>query len=178
MKNTDSLKQVKDFHLLFDHPVLDSPQIPSQERCTLRTNLLQEELDELKTAIKEGDIVAIADALTDIQFVLSGTVLEFGLGSRFSALNNEVYRSNMSKACASAEEAAATCAHHENGSLESECSFYEKNGSFFVQRNSDKKTMKSINYSPADLKSIVGAPDSEFEQRDIFDKAKSYVDNM
>ena len=45
------------------------------------SNILQEELNELKQAIDDNDLVEIADALCDIQYVLSGAILEFGLGA-------------------------------------------------------------------------------------------------
>lgn len=99
MKKIDSLNQVAEFHRTFNAPILENPQIPSAERCNLRIALLQEELNELKQAIEDQDIVEIADALCDLQYVLSGAVLEFGLGEKFVDLFNEVQRSNMSKAC-------------------------------------------------------------------------------
>jgi predicted HAD superfamily Cof-like phosphohydrolase len=41
--------------------------------------------------------VEIADALCDLQYVLSGAILEFGFGGKFKSLFEEVHRSNMSK---------------------------------------------------------------------------------
>ena len=108
MQKLDSLNQVAEFHQTFGAPILPNPSIPSTERCALRVSLLQEELDELKEAIAAHDLVEIADALCDLQYVLSGAVLEFGLGDRFVDLFNEVQRSNMSKACQSLEEAEYT----------------------------------------------------------------------
>ncbi len=98
MQQPDSLNQVAEFHRTFHAPVLETPQIPSEARSQLRVSLLAEELDELREAIADGDIVAVADALCDLQYVLSGAVLEFGLGDKFKALFDEVQRSNMSKA--------------------------------------------------------------------------------
>ena len=80
MKVLDSLNQVAEFHNTFKHPVEPTPTIPSKKRCDLRVVLIREELEELEAAIKDNDIVEIADALCDIQYVLSGAVLEFGLG--------------------------------------------------------------------------------------------------
>jgi predicted HAD superfamily Cof-like phosphohydrolase len=74
MEQINSLNQVGDFHRTFNAPILNTPQIPSEQRCELRVNLLQEELNELSQAIKDNDIVEIADALCDIQYVLSGAV--------------------------------------------------------------------------------------------------------
>ncbi|MES2662524.1 MAG: nucleoside triphosphate pyrophosphohydrolase family protein, partial [Pseudomonadota bacterium] len=112
MKQIDSLNQVAAFHKTFDAPILETPQIPSEKRCKLRVNLLAEELKELEEAIDNKDIIEIADALCDLQYVLSGAVLEFGLGNKFVDLFNEVQRSNMSKACSSLEEAEATLQYY------------------------------------------------------------------
>ena len=105
MDKINSLNQTADFHRLFNHPILDKPTIPDKKRCALRVELISEELRELKEAIKDKDIVEIADALCDIQYVLSGAVHEFGMSEKFVRLFNEVQRSNMSKACVSVEEA-------------------------------------------------------------------------
>ena len=53
------LSKVSDFHKTFNVPVLDKPEIPSEERCQLRVNLLQEELNELSEAIKNKGISVI-----------------------------------------------------------------------------------------------------------------------
>jgi predicted Zn-dependent protease len=72
MQKLDSLNQVAQFHQTFGAPILAEPTIPSKERCGLRVSLLAEELDELKEAIAANDLVEIADALCDLQYVLSG----------------------------------------------------------------------------------------------------------
>ena len=151
MEEAKALNHVSEFHKTFQHPILDSPQIPPEKRCKLRVNLIAEELQE---AIKDKDIVEIADALCDIQYVLSGAILEFGLAQKFSELFNEVQRSNMSKACKTVEEAEATIEHYKNRDG-SDCFYEEKDGLYLVYRKDDHKTMKSVNYSPADLKSIL-----------------------
>ncbi len=154
MDKIDSLNQVAEFHKTFRHPILESPQIPSEERCKLRVSLIAEELKELEEAIEEGDIVEVADALCDIQYVLSGAILEFGLGEKFRALFDEVQRSNMSKACDSEGEALATVNfyHDKKGT---DAYYVERDGKYLVYRKGDKKTLKSVNYSPADLESII-----------------------
>jgi predicted HAD superfamily Cof-like phosphohydrolase len=153
MDKIDSLNMVAEFHQTFNAPVLDKPQIPARERADLRVALLQEELNELKQAIEDNDIVEVADALCDLQYVLSGAVLEFGLGEKFPELFAEVQRSNMSKACADETQALETVAFYtEKG----EDSFYEKSGDKFnVHRKSDNKVLKNVHYSPADLKTIL-----------------------
>lgn len=111
MKEPQGLTMVSEFHTLFDAPILDTPQIPTQ-RAQLRVNLLEEELNELKKAIADGDLVEVADAFADLQYVLSGAILEFGLGDRFADIFAEVQRSNMSKACSTLEEAQSTVEHY------------------------------------------------------------------
>lgn len=154
MEEPKPLNSVSEFHKTFKHPILPSPQIPSEKRCELRVSLIQEELNELQEAIENKDLVEVADALCDIQYVLSGAILEFGMGEKFKTLFDEVQRSNMSKTCASREEAEATQKHYldKEGT---ESYIEETDGHFLVYRKSDNKTLKSVKYSPADLKSIL-----------------------
>lgn len=155
MTSPDSLNAVAQFHRTFHAPILDSPQIPSEARCGLRIALLAEELDELREAIAQKNLVEIADALCDLQYVLSGAVLEFGLGDKFNDLFNEVQRSNMSKACLTVEEAEATVAQYTAKGFP--CHYVESAGKYLVYRDADHKTLKSVNYSPADLASVLQA---------------------
>ncbi len=153
MEDPKTLTAVADFHKTFKHPVLSNPAIPEGKRCQLRVSLIAEELKELEEGIRNKDIVEIADALCDIQYVLSGAILEFGLGGKFKTLFDEVQRSNMSKACKSVQEAEATIAHYQDQGVE--C-YYEQEGELYlVYRKEDRKTLKSVNYSPADLKAIL-----------------------
>lgn len=153
MKKIDSLNQVAEFHTTFNAPILDTPQIPSKDRCDLRVSLLQEELNELKEAIANNDLVEVADALCDLQYVLSGAVLEFGLGEKFVELFDEVQRSNMSKACSTEEEALATVKNYQDKGIEV---YYKKSGEKYnVYRTEDNKVLKNINYSAAQLASII-----------------------
>lgn len=154
MDKIDPLNQVADFHKTFRHPILDTPTIPSEDRCKLRVSLIAEELKELQEAIDDKDLVEIADALCDIQYVLSGAVLEFGLGEKFRALFEEVQRSNMSKACDTEEEAKKTVQYYKE-ERDTEGYYEKRDGKYLVFRKGDNKTLKSINYSPADLKSIL-----------------------
>ncbi len=153
MTDPKTLTSVAEFHKTFQHPILEEPTIPSEARCKLRVSLIAEELNELQEAIDNKDLVEIADALCDIQYVLSGAVLEFGLKDKFNALFEEVQRSNMSKACKDEAEAQATQAHYLAKGVESY--YKEVDGLYLVFRTADNKTLKSVNYSPADLKTIV-----------------------
>ncbi len=150
----NALNDVAEFHTTFELPVVGVPQIPAKKRCELRVNLLQEELNELKEAIEQNDLVEVADALCDIQYVLSGAILEFGLQDRFKSLFDEVHRSNMSKTCKSIEIAKATQAHYsaKDGTVSN---IVERGSEFIVYRKADGKVLKSVEYSPADLKSLI-----------------------
>src|SRR5476651_1732276 len=150
IKDLNSLNQVDEFHNTFKHPIVADPAIPSKQRSQLRIELLAEELKELQQAVNDNDLVEIADALCDLQYVLSGAVLEFGLGEKFKELFDEVHRSNMSKACKTIEEANKTIAHYKNNG-NTESYYKEIDGLYLVYRKPDDKTLKSVNYSPADL---------------------------
>ncbi|ADY50617.1 hypothetical protein Pedsa_0028 [Pseudopedobacter saltans DSM 12145] len=148
------LESVAEFHKAFKHPVEEKPVIPAKERCELRISLIAEELKELQQAIADNDLVEVADAFCDLQYVLSGAILEFGLSEKFKTLFDEVHRSNMSKACKTLEEAEATMAHYlqKDGT---EAYYKEEDGLFLVYRKGDNKTLKSIAYSPAAIKELL-----------------------
>lgn len=154
MKHPESLELVAEFHKTFKHPIMANPGIPEEARCRLRVALIAEELKELEEAIEQKDIVGVADALSDIQYVLSGAILEFGLADKFKALFEEVQRSNMSKACDSEEDAVRTVEFYRKKDR-TECYYRQEDSKWLVYRKSDNKTIKSIAYSPADLKSIL-----------------------
>lgn len=150
----EALNGVGAFHSLFEMPILENPQIPSIDRCKLRLSLLKEELRELEEGVENGDICEIADALCDLQYVLSGAILEFGLGDRFKTLFDEVQRSNMSKACNNYEEAVATQQKYLQEKTVSSV-IVAKEDKYLVYREEDGKVLKSINYSPAGIKDLL-----------------------
>lgn len=151
----DALNQVADFHNTFKAPIVLHPAIPPRERATLRVALLQEELDELKKAIDDNNLVEAADALCDLQYVLSGAVLEFGLASKFPELFDEVQRSNMSKACQTEQEALDTIEEYRKKGIDTFFEYNEETDLYPVYRKADTKILKSINYSKADLLPII-----------------------
>lgn len=95
----EQINQVKDFHEKFGHPVAEKG-IASGDNykvAQLRYELIREELEEYREAIMNNDLVAIADSLSDLAYVLFGTYLAHGLHPVAVELFNEVQRSNMSK---------------------------------------------------------------------------------
>ena len=69
--------------------------LSSEKINKLRISLIEEELDELKQAIKESNIKEVADALTDILYVTYGAGHAFGIN--LDKCFEEVQNSNMSK---------------------------------------------------------------------------------
>tara|TARA_B100000029_G_scaffold504455_1_gene583313 strand:- start:3841 stop:4209 length:369 start_codon:yes stop_codon:yes gene_type:complete len=92
MSNFDD---VKTFMHTYGQEVKTEASFPNDKITKLRYDLLKEELDELKVAIKTKDIVEVADALTDILYVCYGAGHAFGID--LDKCFAEVQRSNMSK---------------------------------------------------------------------------------
>jgi predicted HAD superfamily Cof-like phosphohydrolase len=95
MSDMSNFNKVKTFMNTYGQEVKNTPEFPDSKIVQLRIDLIQEELNELKEAINNNDIVEVADALTDILYVTYGAGHSFGvdLDSCFS----EVQNSNMSK---------------------------------------------------------------------------------
>ena len=90
-----NFKDVKNFMATYGQEIKNKSEFPNDKITKLRIDLIQEELDELKEAIKEKDIVEVADALTDILYVTYGAGHSFGID--LDQCFAEVQRSNMSK---------------------------------------------------------------------------------
>lgn len=116
------------------------------------TSFIQEELDELKQAVENKDIVGIFDGLLDLTYVgLGNGALVFGLKDKIAEGYAEVQASNLSKICKTEEEAKQTV--ELRSKQQNQPCHYEKIGDgYVVFRTSDMKVMKSINYFPPNLK--------------------------
>ena len=108
----------------------------------------------MKEAIEKGDVVEVADALADLMVVLCGSILEFGMGDKFDSIFENIHNSNMSKACSSHKEAIETLLHYKQKDG-TEGVYKEEDGKWLVYRKEDNKVLKSVNYSPANLKDII-----------------------
>ena len=95
MSDMSNFNKVKTFMNTYGQEVKDSPKFPDSKIVQLRIDLIQEELNELKEAINNNDIVEVADALTDILYVTYGAGHSFGVN--LDSCFDEVQRSNMSK---------------------------------------------------------------------------------
>ena len=87
--------KVKDFMQNFGQDVLTKPKFPDKKVVKLRLDLIKEELNELEEAIKNNDLLEVADALTDILYVTYGAGHAFGVN--LDKCFDEVQKSNMSK---------------------------------------------------------------------------------
>ncbi len=92
MSNFDD---VKDFMEIYGQEVKTKSSFPNEKIIQLRYDLIKEELDELSLAIKEKDIIEVADALTDLLYVVYGAGHAFGID--LDKCFAEVQRSNLSK---------------------------------------------------------------------------------
>ena len=90
-----NFQKVKVFMETFGQEVKNSSSLSTDKINKLRISLIEEELDELKKAIKDKDIKEVADALTDILYVTYGAGHAFGID--LDKCFNEVQNSNMSK---------------------------------------------------------------------------------
>ena len=79
----------------FGQEVKTKAELSNNKINELRISLINEELEELKKAIKDNDILEVADALTDILYVAYGAGHAFGIN--LDKCFNEVQESNMSK---------------------------------------------------------------------------------
>ena len=90
-----NFNKVRTFMETFGQDVKTKPSFNTDKVNKLRFDLIKEELDELKEAMKNKDLLEVADALTDILYVTYGAGHAFGVD--LDKCFEEVQSSNMSK---------------------------------------------------------------------------------
>ena len=90
-----NFNKVGTFMKTFGQEVKTKPSFSSDKINKLRIDLIKEELDELQEAMKNNDLLEVADALTDILYVTYGAGHAFGIN--LDKCFDEVQNSNMSK---------------------------------------------------------------------------------
>ena len=90
-----NFERVRKFMETFGQEVKKKAECPNEKITSLRYDLIEEELKELKDAINNKDIKEVADALTDILYVTYGAGHSFGIN--LDKCFEEVQNSNMSK---------------------------------------------------------------------------------
>lgn len=81
--------------IAYGQPAPDVPQIPDADTVELRITLLDEEVDELKKALRAGDLVEVADGVADVITIAYGTGVAAGIPT--DDVLAEVHRTNMLK---------------------------------------------------------------------------------
>ena len=123
--DVSNFELVGDFMEAFGQQVELEPTWPDFNTRELRLDLIQEELDELAQAMEDRDMVQIADALTDLLYVVYGAGHVFGID--LDECFAEVHRSNLSKL----------------------------GPDFKPIKREDGKVLKPDTYSPPDLKTVL-----------------------
>jgi predicted HAD superfamily Cof-like phosphohydrolase len=171
--------QVIEFHRAFDHPIAESPTVPSDDRVRFRARIITEEFFETLEALFDADscvrptvrakellgqargilthlidqagidvhLAALADGMADLDYVVEGTRLEFGInGERIAGI---VHITNMAK--------LAVCGHCDgHGNVQSatnirhDCSHCKGTGKLSLKR-ADGKTIKPEDWKPPDI---------------------------
>jgi predicted HAD superfamily Cof-like phosphohydrolase len=90
-----NFNKVGTFMKTFGQEVKTKPSFSSDKINKLRIDLIKEELEELQDAMKNNDLLEVADALTDILYVTYGAGHAFGID--LDKCFDEVQNSNMSK---------------------------------------------------------------------------------
>ena len=90
-----NFEKVGIFMKTFGQEVKTKAELSNDKINKLRISLINEELEELKKAVNDNDILEVADALTDILYVAYGAGHAFGIN--LDKCFNEVQDSNMSK---------------------------------------------------------------------------------
>ena len=90
-----NFEKVGIFMKTFGQELKNKSELSTEKINKLRLSLIEEELDELKQAIKDNNIKEVADALTDILYVTYGAGHAFGIN--LDKCFEEVQNSNMSK---------------------------------------------------------------------------------
>tara|TARA_B100000902_G_C26761225_1_gene645684 strand:- start:151 stop:531 length:381 start_codon:yes stop_codon:yes gene_type:complete len=116
---------VGDFMESMEQDVLLAPEFPEEYIQKLRIDLIEEELDELHLAVDNQNMVEVADALTDLLYVVYGAGHAFGID--LDECFHEVHRSNLSKL----------------------------GEDFKPIKREDGKVLKPDTYSPPDLKTVL-----------------------
>lgn len=165
-------EQVLEFHRVFEHPIgADGPKIPKDDRVRFRMALIAEEFFEMLVSVYGPDeliddaensirrviassivhphLADLVDAWADIDYVVEGARIEFGVdGDPIAA---EVHRANMTKAhpCPACHGSGIKNEEREPGEEPIWCA--ECRNGWIVVKNADSKTVKPVGWTPPDI---------------------------
>ena len=151
-KKVPFVDEVEIFNSTFGKPNNYEPTVPADTKLTnFVVDFIKEETEELAEAIENGDIVEVLDAICDLHYVAVGNAaMVFGVKDKLMDAYAEVQASNMSKSCATKEEAEETIAVRSK--QHGPCHTKQVGDRWVVYRTSDDKVMKSVNYFAPNLK--------------------------
>ena len=92
-----NFEKVGKFMKTFGQEVKSKSSLSSDKINSLRIGLIEEELEELKQAINQKNLIEVADALGDMLYILCGTIIEHGMQDIIEPVFDEIQKSNMSK---------------------------------------------------------------------------------
>jgi NTP pyrophosphatase (non-canonical NTP hydrolase) len=147
---------IKDWATLFEHiNEQTTPEDIDSSGVKLYQKLIQEEVKELIDGLNNKDISEVRDGIADSIWVI--VVLALKLGIDIKKDIQEVYSSNVSKACHTYEEAIDTANAYREGRHPDKpgevilAEIYPSKGAYLIRRLEDKKILKSINYKAVDF---------------------------
>jgi predicted HAD superfamily Cof-like phosphohydrolase len=148
-------QQVSDFNSQFGIKQLERPSLNDESFIDSRMALIREEMHELEDAVKNKDLVETVDALTDILYVVLG--MGYSLNVNLDKAFDIVHASNMSKICLTENDAKDTVEWYKQFEPRYTSPTYRLNnqGKYVVFDEKTRKILKSVDYCPADLKSII-----------------------
>ena len=154
------LEQVEEFAKEFGYLVAEKPSFPDAKTIKLRIALMREELKEIEEAIENRDLPNLLKECADLDFVLKGSILSFGLHKVYPEAFKEVKRSNMSKTCKSYLEATETAIFYQREKLMLTDIIENKDtGNHRVVNKSTGKLVKSKSYTTADMDQFIKSSD-------------------
>jgi predicted HAD superfamily Cof-like phosphohydrolase len=152
-----NFQKVGEFHKTFDHPIndkVDKEIFDKKPLVDLRLKLIAEEFDELKEAIRDKNIVEVADALSDILYVVYGAGHAFGID--LDRCFRDVHESNMTKACKTEEEAKESVSYLKSTKPEYDPDYkLSSDGKYYILYDKNNgKILKNKYYRAVDLSYI------------------------
>ena len=158
-KSLTNFDKVGQFHELFEHPKFSSLNKDIFESnpklVDLRMKLIEEEVSELKEAFEKKNFKEVADALSDILYVVYGAGHAFGIN--LDETFKEVHDSNMTKACKSEKEAIETIEYIKQTQPRYKEPAYKlsNDGKYYIIYDKETgKILKNKNYREVDLSFI------------------------
>jgi predicted HAD superfamily Cof-like phosphohydrolase len=155
-----NFQKVVDWNKTFGIPIDNKPNLDifknDPKFIEYRMSLIREEVKELEEAVKNSDMVETIDALSDILVVVYG--MGASLGIDLNETMHLVNDSNMSKSCASEEEAQKTVDWYIKNEPRYDSPSYRKaeNGNYWIVYNkSTNKILKSINWKIVDFQDYI-----------------------